>query len=327
MHNPVQDLAFIIHSDLIYQGFDLSPYWVADLDNKLAQLAHNPATLLAHLAKAKSHFLGSYFESLFSYAIQELSSLTIVFEHEQITEAGKTLGEVDILVKTPQGQFYQFELAIKFYLQTRVTAENNEIEHWLGPNKHDSFQQKYQRAQEHQLKILTTLAGQTLLAKHLPSKSQHQVATEIPAYLLMFGFLYQHLPRQEMAGLLPNRTIYQNNIHREPLINKKSIQGYWCFMCDLIGLAPQFIAAQELTKQEWLCQTINPVLADAQLDEQSQALEHDMITNFTDFEEQISNTFLQDSRPKHILLTLGQSGSLIEEQQWQIRLFIVPNGW
>ena len=86
-HKAVQDLAFIIKSEPIYQDINVSQYWHFDTNERLKALDENVEPLLKFLAKSTSHFLGAYFESLFSYAITHLSTLHIIFEHQQIHSA------------------------------------------------------------------------------------------------------------------------------------------------------------------------------------------------------------------------------------------------
>ncbi|TBR45031.1 DUF1853 family protein [Marinomonas agarivorans] len=319
MHNLVKDLAFIIHSDLIYQGFDLSPYWLPNVSEELTKLEQNHTTLLTHLQQSKSHFWGCYFESLFSYAIQHLSSLDIVFEHQQIIRDGKTLGEVDMLVQTPQGQLHQFELAIKFYLQTVASKSQDNTYRWLGPNKNDSFDKKYHRANEHQLQMLATDAGQALLHKHACS-------SEVTSHLLMFGYLYQHIDKHLIAKLT-TRSFLAKPYCDFSLVNSAAIQGYWCFIEDLSGFEQCFIAAQELKKLEWLFPIPETVNTLYELEQQSLLLDQDLATDFKQLQHSLLNGFIDDDRPRHFLLSFWEQDQNRVKKIQQIRLFIVPSSW
>jgi len=178
----LSDLEWLVDGHYILADFQLKPYWRTDWQEKLALLRQNPSPLMAKLEQTKSHFLGSYFETLFSFAIAELSVLSIQREHFQITRQGKTLGEVDMLVALPDGSLQQFELAIKFYLHRPDLAPND----WIGPNKNDSLIKKVTRAQQHQLQILKTEEGADSI-RELP------FGGDIKASLLMFGRLYRAL--------------------------------------------------------------------------------------------------------------------------------------
>lgn len=178
----IEDLQWLVTGHCIEADLDLSAYWHADVEQRMARLRIDSQPLLDRLAQSKSHFLGSYFEALFSFAIEHLSQLQLIKEHFQITEAGKTLGEVDLLVRLPTGEIHQLEIAVKFYLQRPDLAPND----WVGPNKNDSLYKKVSRARQHQLTILSTSAGQQWL-------EQHKLSTEVQANLVIFGRLYKAL--------------------------------------------------------------------------------------------------------------------------------------
>lgn len=192
IHHPfVKDLAWLVEGHYIEQDFDLGLYWLSDTEERLLLLDSDPTSLVNAVTACKSHFLGSYFETLFSFAIENLSSLKVVFEHFQIEHfqiegKGKTLGEVDMLVETPEGELHQFEIAIKFYLERPDLYPHD----WIGPNKNDSLLKKVTRAREHQLCILQTEDGSAAI-EHVTKNR------EIKSDLLIFGRLYSALKNQQ----------------------------------------------------------------------------------------------------------------------------------
>lgn len=185
-HSLVKDLAWLVEGHYIERDFDLQPYWVADVNERLLLLDREPGPLVTAVNACKSHFLGSYFEALFSFAIEHLSHLKIHLEHFQIESEGKTLGEVDMLVETPDGELHQFEIAIKFYLERPDLFPHD----WIGPNKSDSLLKKVTRAREHQLQILQTEEG--LSAINDVAKGCQPISN-----LLVFGRLYSALNNAE----------------------------------------------------------------------------------------------------------------------------------
>lgn len=224
-HPAVNDLVWLVEGHYIECDFDLSPYWREDITKCLRALATDPTPVEQALAHCKSHFMGSYFETLFSFAIEHLSTLIIQLEHVQIQEAGKTLGEIDILVKTPNGEFHQFEIAIKFYLERPDLAPHD----WIGPNKNDSLLKKVTRAREHQLTMLHTKEGIAILeavAKGQPAQ----------ASLLMFGRLY--------LALCDEASIRNWLLQTE--------LGGWVRLSDLESLAPLFSHYIVLEKPHWM---------------------------------------------------------------------------
>ncbi|WP_417561133.1 DUF1853 family protein [Marinomonas sp.] len=226
VHHPlVKDLAWLVEGHYIERDFDLQPYWVADVNERLLMLDQDPESLVTAMAACKSHFLGSYFETLFSFAIAHLSHLKIHLEHFQIVNEGKTLGEVDMLVETPNGELHQFEIAIKFYLERPDLFPHD----WIGPNKNDSLLKKVTRAREHQLQILQTEEG--ISAIEGVAKGRHPISN-----LLVFGRLYSALnSKEEVDAWL-----------------KQSDRGGWIRVSNISLLMPFFSDFLILQKPNWL---------------------------------------------------------------------------
>ncbi|WP_421851177.1 DUF1853 family protein [Marinomonas sp.] len=224
-HPLVKDLAWLVEGHYIERDFDLQPYWVTDVKERLLRLDQAPEPLMTAMAACKSHFLGSYFETLFSFAIEYLSQLTIRLEHFQIESEGKTLGEVDMLVETPDGELHQFEIAIKFYLERPDLFPHD----WIGPNKNDSLLKKVTRAREHQLHILQTEAGLSAIEPF--AKGRQPISN-----LLVFGRLYSALNSQEEVSVWLAQT------HR----------GGWIRVSNIDLLMPFFSGFLILQKPHWL---------------------------------------------------------------------------
>nr|WP_211172934.1 DUF1853 family protein [Marinomonas sp. UCMA 3892] len=215
----------MVEGHYIERDFDLQPYWVADVNERLLILDQDPESLVTAMAACKSHFLGSYFETLFSFAIAHLSHLKIHLEHFQIVNEGKTLGEVDMLVETPNGELHQFEIAIKFYLERPDLFPHD----WIGPNKNDSLLKKVTRAREHQLQILQTEEG--ISAIEGVAKGRHPISN-----LLVFGRLYSALnSKEEVDAWL-----------------KQSDRGGWIRVSNISLLMPFFSDFLILQKPNWL---------------------------------------------------------------------------
>ncbi|MBR7889207.1 DUF1853 family protein [Marinomonas sp. A79] len=261
-HPIVRDLAWLVEGHYIECDFDLAPFLLADVNQRLKALDLDSSLLDQALAECKSHFMGSYFETLFSFAIEHLSTLTIRLEHVQIQRQGKTLGEVDMLVETPQGHLHQFEIAIKFYLERPDLAPHN----WIGPNKNDSLLIKVTRAREHQLTVLQTEDGAATLAPLFETLGKK---SRVQASLLMFGRLYSALTdaASVQAWLLNNK------------------RGAWLRVRDLKCLSAVFSHVVFLEKPHWMA-----------------APSQNVATEFcaTALINAIGEWFLQDDRPKHV---------------------------
>jgi len=326
-HKAVQDLAFIIESDCIYQDFDLSLYWLQDTTAILHVLDKNPMPLLTVIAQSKSHFLGHYFEVLFSYAIRHLSNLDIILEHKQLFADGKTLGEIDMLVKDKLGEVHHFELAIKFYLQVNaVSMEKDAATQWIGPNKNDSFAKKYQRAKQHQLTMLDTPVAQSMLAEYdttcLMSEetNRHEInVRDVKRHLLMFGYLYLQL-KQPLTDVNDSSSAKKLSVNLavNPAVNPNSIQGYWLYLDDIDLLKAHFVSAQELRKLNWLS-----AFKEENDEQEMTSTSEAFFSQFDDFYLNLKQVFILDERPRHFMLKWQHD----EVEPQNKRIFIVPNAW
>lgn len=296
-HQSVSDLAFILQAPLIYQDIDLSAFWLPDWPQKIAELDLAPEPLEASLAQCKSHFLGSYFESLFSFAINHFSSLDVVFEHQQLISSTRTLGEVDALVKDEQGGLHQLEVAIKFYL-----ACPEQKGHWIGPNKNDSFDKKYQRAKSHQLTILDLTEANTLL-------ESYGLNRPIQAHLCMFGILYQQINSAKGLEKYLGQVDFAR-ANKGELINPESQRGYWIRLADLSLLAPYFDSAQELEKPFWITKPV-----------QTESVNH--FTHLASWHKNLAEKFEQDQRPRHFIINWLKN----DLDKCYAPIFVVPNDW
>ncbi|WP_029655560.1 DUF1853 family protein [Marinobacter daepoensis] len=128
----------------------------------LTQWDQNPETLPARLAEDPERRLGHYFERLYEVLLRDLLGWEIVLQNQQVQAEGRTLGELDFLVRNSDtGQLEHHEIAIKFYLgfatgQTRVR--------WYGPNARDRLDLKTERLVNHQSRLCQRPETQTLLA-------------------------------------------------------------------------------------------------------------------------------------------------------------------
>lgn len=220
----VEDLRWLIEGHFITSDCDLSRFWLPDWPQRIDELAHHPDALVEKIQSCKSHFLGSYFESLFSFAIEHFSCLKILLEHEQIVDQGKTLGELDMLVETPDGELIQFEIAAKFYLERPDLFPDN----WIGPNKNDSLRKKTQRARSHQLTILDKECAKLQLHKITEGR-------EVTRHLMIFGRLYY--------------AVDQCGAFLQDIENKE--KNVWIRVSELNGLAENITHFCELTKPHW----------------------------------------------------------------------------
>lgn len=96
--------------------------------------------------------LGKLVERFVVHHLLADTSIQIIAENLQILAGKQTLGELDLLIATPQGPIH-LELAYKFYLYA-PQGSLNEISHWIGPNKTDNLLDKLSKLKHQQLPLL-----------------------------------------------------------------------------------------------------------------------------------------------------------------------------
>ena len=96
--------------------------------------------------------LGKYIERFVSYQLSQNSHTRILSENIQIQREKITLGELDcILLKNNKP--IHLEVIYKFYLFD-ATVGNNEIDHFIGPNRKDTLLAKLDKLKNKQLPLL-----------------------------------------------------------------------------------------------------------------------------------------------------------------------------
>lgn len=148
--------------------------------------------------------LGIYFEQLIIAGLEQLDGYELIAHSVQINHQGITQGELDYLIKTPDGRTLHVEVAIKLYLGIGDTR----LEHqWLGPNSIDRLDLKIASLKNKQLpRAQSTAAQQTLQARFgdLPIDA---------SYALVKGFLFH--PINASSTNLPQS------------VNPKHNRGWW----------------------------------------------------------------------------------------------------
>ncbi|WP_231494756.1 DUF1853 family protein [Polaribacter sp. Hel_I_88] len=105
--------------------------------------------------------LGKYIERFVSYQLKEENDTAIVCENVQIQQEKITLGELDCIILKDKKPIH-LEIIYKFYLYDAYIG-NNEIEHFIGPNRKDSLLEKLTKLKEKQLPLLYTSECKTYL--------------------------------------------------------------------------------------------------------------------------------------------------------------------
>ena len=119
--------------------------------------------------------------------------IELVEQNLQVQENNhSTLGELDFLIRAPDGQFTHLELATKFYLAVKT----GDGVAFPGPDSRDNYARKIQRLLSHQL---------TLTARHKSHLPPTYRDADIVVKQLIYGCLFDHI-----SDLQPNVPDFSN---------------------------------------------------------------------------------------------------------------------
>ncbi|TDQ25655.1 DUF1853 family protein [Tenacibaculum caenipelagi] len=197
---------------LQYEGFSQTPFlWYGKGVFNLEQFAISP-TLISSFNEdiTQKLRLGKLVERFVSFELQHDNDITILAENIQIQQEKLTLGELDCILKQ-NTHLIHLEIIYKFYLYD-ASVGNSEIDHWIGPNRRDSFIQKLNKLQEKQLPLLYS----SQCKKHLD-----QLGLDVSEIVQKVYFKAQlFVPLQD--------------INKEfPLVNNECIYGFYIYSKEL----------------------------------------------------------------------------------------------
>lgn len=96
--------------------------------------------------------LGKLVERFVFQQLTDDNTCDILAENIQIQDGKRTIGELDALLMTKNGPVH-VEIIYKFYLFD-PNQGNDELSHWIGPNRKDSLLQKLDKLKTKQLPLL-----------------------------------------------------------------------------------------------------------------------------------------------------------------------------
>lgn len=136
-----------------YQGFIDTPLLWTNTFYGLQQLQLPTINTTVYSGNlTKNPRLGKRVESFVSCYLQQVDSIQIVHENIQIQKENRTIGEIDCILFQDDTPVH-LEIVFKFYLYD-ATVGTTEIEHWIGPNRNDSLEQKIEKLSAKQLPLL-----------------------------------------------------------------------------------------------------------------------------------------------------------------------------
>lgn len=136
-----------------YEGFLNTPFlWKKDVVLKLNQFEIETTFNKIDLTIDENLRLGKYVEQLVSFQLKQQEDISVLAENIQIQNNKITLGELDCLL-LKDNKTVHLEIIYKFYLYDDTVGEN-EIEHFIGPNRKDALTEKLTKLKDKQLPLL-----------------------------------------------------------------------------------------------------------------------------------------------------------------------------
>jgi uncharacterized protein len=144
------DLKWVIQAPFLTRQIPQPALWELPQSRDLIiQLENDPSLLQTYLKSLKRHNLGSYFEGLVYFWLEQLDDVNVIGTNLQVRDKIKTYGEIDVLFNY-RGCLYHWELSVKYYAcLNNPTEEQN----WVGPLKKDNLKRKMDRLFDHQLPL------------------------------------------------------------------------------------------------------------------------------------------------------------------------------
>lgn len=221
-NKQVRDLAWTLKSPSLITNHGLSQIKVLDdiwgekqhdlFKSFLLRLDKTPEILAEAINHSSSHFLGSYFESLVQFWLENDEDYELLDHNVQLIRHKRTIGEFDFIYKNIRnGKVYHLETVVKYYLHFDSNGKNSRgLSNWIGPNPSDRLDKKIDKL----------FNKQSLLAFHEAGrKFLYDLGIEsINPVILFKGYLFYHFQGN-----------FRQTIKVNSLINPSHLRGWWCY--------------------------------------------------------------------------------------------------
>lgn len=111
----------------------------------------------------KKYRLGHLVEQFVFHELEQQQDITILAKNVQIRNEQQTIGEIDCILEKATKSIH-LEIVYKFYLYDSSVGQT-ELEHWIGPNRKDSFIEKITKLNNKQLPLLYKPETEAILNK------------------------------------------------------------------------------------------------------------------------------------------------------------------
>ena len=246
-HHYLRDLAWLLQSPPLMDEQAVEAGLLAEQSPSFQRFVaiseyisdHLPS-LITWMDSQERRRLGHYAEDLLIWWFREQSHITD-FHHsiairEQTAKGGqRTLGELDFLwLDAQQQRIEHWELAVKFYIRC-----GDSLGDYVGPNRKDTLQRKWQRFTTHQLPLAHDRAGRRALADLFP------MPLPVTSRVLLKGWLFHPLLEGEI-----------DRVSASPL-SAQHASGWWSEVANLSlpqrSRSSRYIA---LPKARWLASAL-----------------------------------------------------------------------
>lgn len=235
-HEIVRDLAWLIHSPgLANLPESLLSDWLFDnsqLHEQLTYFDQNPDRLICKLRQQACYRLGYYFEDLVRIYLESFIQPFELKSNIQVYKDKTTVGEYDFLIRLQSGEKIHLETAVKFYLFSGKDSSEG-LAGFIGPNRTDCLERKWNRLMDHQLRLSQTSAGsdQAEALDLLPDRRS----------LLLKGYLfYPYTQWQKFPTIEP--------------LNPSHSRGWWLKVSQRNLLPSDKVRYRVLMKPQWLAE-------------------------------------------------------------------------
>lgn len=233
-HEIIRDLHWLIHSPSLMQlPNNQSSDWLFNqpaIDEYLADLDDRPQPLLNSLRQQAKFRLGYYFEDLIRIYLSTFIQPTDLKCNIQVSRDKTTVGEYDFLMALKDGIKAHLEAAVKFYLCTSEDPNYCALDDFIGPNRSDRLDKKWQRLTGHQMQLSLTEAGKNRATSLGLLPERHS--------LLLRGYLFY--PYAHWRDYQPPKPI-----------NPDHLKGWWIRAMKVASLGNEYQYVM-LMKPRWL---------------------------------------------------------------------------
>jgi hypothetical protein len=172
--------------------------------------------------------LGKQIERVFSFLINRSLNYSILKENIQIIDGKITIGELDFIIKNNENsEVSHLEIVYKFYVYDPNNSET-ELDKWIGPNRKDSFIEKFDKLKSKQFPLLYKSKTADVLNDLDISKVSQKLCF--------------------MASLFVPFSMLDKSVS---IINNSAIVGYWLTLNDFKIHAKSNAQYYLPKKQEW----------------------------------------------------------------------------